>query len=63
VILYGGISALIWNALLMAAGYAVGSNWDLLRDLAGRYTVATVIVVAVAVIGVVARFVYDVRRS
>jgi membrane protein DedA with SNARE-associated domain len=63
VILYGGISALIWNALLMAAGYAVGSNWDLLRDLAERYTVATVIVVAVAVIGIVARFVYDVRRS
>lgn len=63
VLIYGGISALIWNALLMGAGYAVGSNWDLLRDLAERYTAATLIVIAVAVVGIVARFVYDLRRS
>lgn len=62
VVLYGGISALVWNALLMAAGYAVGSNWDALRDLAERYTVATFILVVVAVVAVVARFVYDIRR-
>jgi membrane protein DedA with SNARE-associated domain len=63
VMIYGGISALIWNALLMGAGYAVGSNWDLLRDLVERYTVATLIVTAVAVTGIVARFVYDLKRS
>ncbi len=62
VILYGGLSAAVWNALLMAVGYAVGSNWDVLRSLAERYTVATLILVGIAVLGVVARFVYDLRH-
>ena len=62
VVLYGGISALVWNAILMGAGYAVGSNWDVLRDLAERYTVATLILIVIVVAGVVARFVYDSRR-
>ena len=62
VLLYGGISALLWNAILMAAGYAVGTNWDTLRDITERYTVATLILIVVVVVGVVARFVYDARR-
>jgi membrane protein DedA with SNARE-associated domain len=62
VLLYGGLSALVWNALLLGVGYAVGNNWDALRDLAERYTVATLILVAVVVAGIVARFVYDSRR-
>jgi len=63
VIVYGGISAVLWNALLMAVGYAVGSNWDVLRDLAERYTAATMILIVVAVVGVIARFVWDGRRA
>ena len=62
VILYGGISALLWNALLMGVGYAVGSNWDVLSDLAERYTAATLILIVIVVVGIVARFVYDARR-
>ena len=62
VVLYGGISALLWNAILMGAGYAVGSNWDALRDLAERYTMATVLLIVVAVLAVIARFVYDAKR-
>lgn len=61
VLLYGGVSALLWNALLMGAGYAVGSNWDMLRDLAERYTMATLFLIVVFVVGVIARFVYDAR--
>ena len=63
VIVFGGISAALWNALLMGIGYAVGSNWDLLRDLAERYAVATLILVVIAVVGVIARFVWDGRRA
>ena len=63
VIVFGGISAAIWNALLMGIGYAVGSNWDLLRDLAERYAIATLILVVIAVIGLIARFVWDSRRA
>lgn len=63
VIVFGGISAAIWNALLMGIGYAVGSNWDVLRDLAERYAVATLILVVIVVVGVIARFVWDGRRA
>ncbi|MGB5705035.1 MAG: VTT domain-containing protein [Polyangiales bacterium] len=62
VVLYGGASALLWNAILMGAGYAVGSNWEVLSDLAERYTVATLILIVIVVVGVVARFVYDAKR-
>lgn len=62
VIVFGGLSAALWNALLMAIGYAVGSNWEVLRELAERYTVATFILVAVVVVGVIARFFYDLRH-
>ena len=62
VIFFGGVSALAWNALLMAIGYAVGSNWDSLRNLIERYTAATLVLVLIAVVGIVARFVYDLRR-
>jgi len=63
VIVFGGISAALWNALLMGIGYAVGNNWDVLRDLAERYAVATLILVVITVIGLIARFVWDSRRA
>jgi membrane-associated protein len=63
VLIYGGISAALWNALLMAVGYAVGTNWDALRELVERYTMATLALVAIVVVGVVARFLYDLRRA
>ena len=63
VIVFGGISAALWNALLMGIGYAVGNNWDVLRDLAERYAVATLILVVIVVIGLIARFVWDSRRA
>ncbi len=63
VLVYGGISAALWNALLMAVGYAIGNNWDVLRDVAHRYAVATLIVIAVAAVGVIARFIWENRRA
>jgi membrane protein DedA with SNARE-associated domain len=63
VILYGGISALVWNAILMALGYAVGSNWEVLSDLAERYTAATLTLIAIVAVGLIARFIYDARRT
>jgi len=63
VIVFGGISAALWNALLMGIGYAVGNNWDVLLDLAERYAAATLILIVIAVAGVIARFVWDSRRA
>ena len=62
VVVFGGISAALWNAVLMAIGYTVGNNWDALRDLVERYTAATLILIVVAVVGIIARLAYDVRR-
>jgi len=63
VILFGGLSAALWNALLLGAGYAVGHNWDALRDLMERYTMATLVVIIVGVVAIVARFVWEGRRA
>jgi len=63
VVVFGGISAALWNALLMAIGYAVGNNWEALSDLAERYTAATLILIVLAVIAVAGRFVWDNRRA
>ncbi len=62
VIVFGGISAALWNALLMGIGYAVGNNWEVLRDLAERYTAATLILILVTLVAVVGRFLWDSRR-
>jgi membrane-associated protein len=63
VIVFGGISAALWNALLMAVGYAVGNNWEVLSGLAERYAAAMLIFVVIVVVGVIARFVWDSRRT
>ena len=39
VLLYAGISAVAWNAAILACGYAVGANWDQLRALFESYTI------------------------
>lgn len=38
VALYGLISALAWNALIVAVGYSVGANWHKLQALYHHYT-------------------------
>jgi len=49
VLLYGGISAAVWNAILLAVGAFVVSNLDELVALLQRYTTAAwVLMVAVA---------------
>ena len=56
VALYGGVSAALWNALLLAVGYAVGSNWERLRELSLQYTWATLALVAVVVLVLLGRW-------
>ena len=63
VLIFGGISAALWNAILMGIGYAVGNNWEMLRDVAQRYTTATLILIVVAVVAVAGRFLWDSRRG
>lgn len=37
VLIYGGLSALAWNALLLVIGSAIGDNWEKLVALFSRY--------------------------
>jgi membrane protein DedA with SNARE-associated domain len=48
VLLLGGISAAVWNAVIFYAGYTVGNNWDALLALFRTYTKAVYVILAVA---------------
>ena len=50
VALYGGVSAAIWNALLLAIGWTVGDNFDRLLELSRGYSYAALGVVALAAV-------------
>jgi membrane protein DedA with SNARE-associated domain len=54
VLAYGAISALLWNGLLIGAGFAVGGNWERLLELLRRYTAAVWILLGGAALALVA---------
>lgn len=61
VLLFGTLSAGLWNALILAVGYTVGKNWDRLLELSHQYTIGTLVVLALVIAGIVVR--YRLRRS
>jgi membrane protein DedA with SNARE-associated domain len=38
VVLWGGLSAAVWNGILLAVGYAVGENFDELESIFAGYS-------------------------
>lgn len=54
---YGGVSAAAWNALLLLAGWALGSNLEALVTLVRRYTWTVLGVVALVVLVALSRIV------
>ncbi|MCC7112505.1 MAG: hypothetical protein IT382_24645, partial [Deltaproteobacteria bacterium] len=62
VVIFGGISALLWNALLIGVGWLLGANLDRLQGWLTDYTLVGWIVVAVVVIAAVARALFKRRR-
>jgi membrane protein DedA with SNARE-associated domain len=63
VLLYGGISVALWNAVIIAAGALLGANLDTLERWVRRYSVVCWVVLAAAVLGyVVLRLVRRQRR-
>ena len=63
VIVFGGLSAAVWNALLLGAGYALGHNWDAMRDLMERYTTVTLVIVIIAGVVILGRFLRNSRPA
>jgi len=45
VVLFGGLSAAVWNALILGVGYSVGHNWERLRGLSESYTLLSLLAV------------------
>jgi len=60
VILLGLISALVWNGLLIYAGYLLGVNWELITDIISRYNK---IVIALTLIAIITYFIVKKYRK
>lgn len=56
VLLYGGVSALAWNALILGVAYAVGDNWQALQRIFERYTTVTFVVIGCVFAAFLARW-------
>jgi membrane protein DedA with SNARE-associated domain len=50
VVLFGGVSAMAWNALILGAAWLVGDNWSQLKSLLSRYTIVSGALVVLATI-------------
>ena len=50
VILLGLISALIWNGLLIYAGYLLGVNWEMITEIISRYNKIVIAITVIAII-------------
>lgn len=61
VALWGGVSAAVWNALLLALGWAVGANWERMLEWAQMYSAAATAIVIAFIVAVAARAIY--RRA
>ena len=48
------LGSLVWNAVLMGAGYQLGANWEDVTEIAERYSTAMKVVAVLAVIAFVA---------
>jgi membrane protein DedA with SNARE-associated domain len=63
VIVFGGLSAAVWNALLLGLGYFVGNNWETLVAIMERYTAATIALIGIVAVVVIGRFLWSKRRA
>jgi membrane protein DedA with SNARE-associated domain len=61
-LLWGFLSALLWNGLIFGAGVAVGMNWDELSTLLARYTIVVWIGLGAVLVVLLARWLLRRRR-
>lgn len=63
VVVFGGLSAAVWNAGILALGWAVGHNFEELRDIVEQYTVWSLAVVGLVVVAFVVRWIWQKRSE
>ena len=51
----GGISAMLWNAVLLLAGWLVSANWEHLAGLVSAYSTVVIVLVVVGIAVVIWR--------
>ncbi len=56
VIFWGTVSAVVWNALIISVGFAVGKNWDRLLELLQTYTMVVWLVIGLVAVVAAIRF-------
>jgi membrane protein DedA with SNARE-associated domain len=61
VMFMSGISALLWNAMLMFAGVSIGNNLSELQSWLSTYSTVAYTVMAVLVLGLTGRFLWNRR--
>jgi len=61
VLVYGGVSAIAWNALIFGAGWTAGRSWERLQEMSSRYTIGALVVLGVVALVLIGRAV--VRRA
>jgi membrane protein DedA with SNARE-associated domain len=63
VLLFALLSASVWNALIIGAGYAVGANWERIRTLFSIYSTAAWSLLALVALALLVRWWIRRRRS
>jgi membrane protein DedA with SNARE-associated domain len=56
VLILAGISVLVWNGLLIGAGYLLGSNWQLAEEIVQTYSTFIMLLFALFIIVLLMRF-------
>jgi membrane protein DedA with SNARE-associated domain len=61
VVVFGGLSAAVWNLLILLVGFGVGENWEKLASLSEGYTYASLGLIGLVALGFGVRWL--IRRS
>ncbi len=62
-VVLSALGSLVWNTLLISAGYLLGSRWSVVQTWVGRFQEVVVVLAVVAVVLVVVRRVRERRRT
>ncbi len=63
VLFWGAVSALLWNALIIVGGAALGSSWERLHAAFETYTTVAWVLMTCLVLGAILRWAIHRRRS
>lgn len=60
---YGGVSAFLWNAILLGVGFAVGANFEVMLELVGAYSKGALVILALVFVALGMRALWRRHRA